>query len=56
MIACSLQAVIAGIRTRNRELDPDELDALIESVKSFSGNHWSGKERTCAREPRPAGH
>ena len=30
----SLQEIIAGIRARVRQLDPDELDALIEEARA----------------------
>jgi len=30
----SLQEIIAGIRARNRQLDPDELDGLIEEARA----------------------
>jgi len=30
----SLQEIIAGIRARSRQLDPDELDGLIEEARA----------------------
>jgi len=33
-VTSSLQEIIAGIRARVRQLDPDELDALIEEARA----------------------
>lgn len=33
-ITTSLRELIAGIRARSRQLDPDELDALIEEARA----------------------
>ncbi len=33
-VAASLQEIIAGIRARSQQLDPDELDALIEEART----------------------
>ncbi len=33
-VTSSLREIIAGIRARSRQLDPDELDALIEEARA----------------------
>jgi len=35
-VAASAQEIIAGIRARSQQLDPDELDALIEEARTES--------------------